>query len=75
MAYANIHVSSMFSAAAVGFVATTAEEYARALAYVVDNAQSAEMRALRERARRSCSRFSDGVFEDGMVSILKDGYI
>lgn len=59
----------------VGFLAATAEQYAETLSYIVGNSDLAQLRDLRERARYSCKRFSDEVFETGMTAILNEGYI
>jgi hypothetical protein len=61
-----------YRVAAVGFLATSAEQYAEAMAYVVDNKDNGDMQELREKARQSCERFSDNVFINDMTSILRE---
>ena len=56
----------------VGFVATTAEEYADAMAFIIDNLERPELVQLQERARCSCRRFSDNIFQAEMTKVLRE---
>lgn len=65
----------VFCIIVVGLLATTAEQYADSIRYVVDHEHENYMQDLRVDARKSCSRFSDDVFARDMTTTLTDGYI